>query len=146
MYNIGAEGQLFAGAIAASGLALALPEGMPKVIMVTIVIGGGAIAGAAWAQLAAVPKAVFGTDEVITTLMLNFIALGLMNYLIQGSRSFWRNPTHPVPQGKDIPESAQLPDVYERLHAGILHRHRRRRHRVAGDAVDVVGLSGQDDR
>ena len=119
VYNIGAEGQLFAGAIAASGLALALPEGMPKVVMVTIVIGGGAIAGAAWAQLAAIPKAVFGTDEVITTLMLNFIALGLMNYLIQGSRSFWRNPTHPVPQGKDIPESAQLPDLYERLHAGF---------------------------
>ncbi len=119
VYNIGAEGQLFAGAIAASGLALALPGGLPRVVMVTIVVAGGALAGALWAQLAAIPKAVFGTDEIITTLMLNFVALGLMNYLIQGSRSFWRNPTHPVPQGKKIPESAQLPVVFERLHAGF---------------------------
>lgn len=119
VYNIGAEGQLFAGAIVASGLALALPDGLPKIVMVTLVVAGGALGGALWAQLAAVPKAVFGTDEIITTLMLNFVALGLMNYLIQGSMSFWRNPTHPVPQGKEIPESAQLPEVFERLHAGF---------------------------
>jgi simple sugar transport system permease protein len=119
IYNIGAEGQLFAGAIAASGLALALPAGLPKPLLLVLVIGGGALAGAVWAQLAAIPKAVFGTDEIITTLMLNFVALGLMNYLIQGSMSFWRNPTHPVPQGKEIPGSAQLPVVYERLHAGF---------------------------
>jgi general nucleoside transport system permease protein len=119
IYNIGAEGQLFAGAIAASGLALALPSGLPKLLVLVLVIGGGGLAGAVWAQLAAIPKAVFGTDEIITTLMLNFIALGLMNYLIQGSMSFWRNPTHPVPQGKEIPGSAQLPVVYERLHAGF---------------------------
>jgi len=110
---------LFLGAIAASGLALALPEDLPKPLMVTLVLVGGALAGALWAQLAAIPKAVFGTDEIITTLMLNFVALGLMNYLIQGSRSFWRNPTHPVPQGKDIPDSAQLPTIFERLHAGF---------------------------
>jgi general nucleoside transport system permease protein len=120
VYNIGAEGQLFVGAIAASGLALALPPDLPRVLMISVVILGGAVAGAIWAQLAAIPKALFGTDEIITTLMLNFVALGLMNYLIQGSRSFWRNPTHPVPQGKEIPKSAQLPILYERLHAGFL--------------------------
>jgi general nucleoside transport system permease protein len=119
VYNIGAEGQLFVGAIVASGLALALPADLPRVVMVTLVVAGGAVGGAVWAQLAAVPKALFGTDEIITTLMLNFVALGLMNYLIQGSMSFWRNPTHPVPQGKEIPVSAQLPEVFERLHAGF---------------------------
>ena len=119
IYNIGAEGQLYVGAIAASGLALALPDSLPKSVMVGAVILGGALGGALWAQLAAIPKAMFGTDEIITTLMLNFVALGLMNFLIQGSRSFWRNPTHPVPQGKDIPSSAQLPVVYERLHLGF---------------------------
>ena len=148
VYNIGAEGQLFAGAIAASGLALALPEGMPKAsCMVTFVIAGGALAGAAWAQLAAVPKALFGTDEIITTLMLNFIALGLMNYLIQGSLSFWRNPTHPVPQGKDDPgvgpaagrcTSACTPAFFIAIGAAVVA--------VAGDALDVVGLPRQDDR
>ncbi|MET0908834.1 MAG: ABC transporter permease [Ilumatobacteraceae bacterium] len=119
VYNIGAEGQLFAGAIVASGLALALPDSLPRVVMVTLVVAGGALGGALWAQLAAIPKALFGTDEIITTLMLNFVALGLMNYLIQGSMSFWRNPSHPVPQGKEIPVSAQLPEVFERLHAGF---------------------------
>lgn len=120
VYNIGAEGQLFAGAIAASGLALTLPEGLPSPVMLLLVIGGGVVAGALWAGLASIPKALFGTDEIITTLMLNFIALGLMNYLIFGSRSFWRNPTHPVPQGKELPQSAQLPVLSERMHAGCL--------------------------
>lgn len=120
VYNIGAEGQLFAGAIAASWFALVLPAGLPSPLMLTAVVLGGAAAGVVWAWLAAIPKAWFGTDEIITTLMLNFVALGLMNYLIQGSRSFWRNPTHPVPQGKEIPESAQLPLLSERLHAGFV--------------------------
>ena len=120
VYNIGAEGQLFAGAVASSWLALALPSDLPAVVVVTIVVAGGALGGAVWAWLAAVPKALFGTDVIITTLMLNFVALGLTNYLIQGSMSFWRNPTHPVPQGKEIPISAQLPVLSERLHAGFL--------------------------
>ena len=72
-------------------------------MVTTVIVRRRRSPGRLWAQLAAVPKALFGTDEIITTLMLNFIALGLMNYLIQGSRSFWRNPTHPVPQGKDDP-------------------------------------------
>ena len=120
VYNIGAEGQLFVGAIVASGLALALPADTPAVVMLTVVIAGGAIGGAMWASLAAIPKAIFGTDEIITTLMLNFVALGLMNYLIQGSFSFWRDPRPPVPQGKALPASAQLPVLSERLHAGFL--------------------------
>lgn len=120
LYNIGAEGQLIAGAIGASGLALALPPELPTVVMITAVMVGGAVTGALWAGLAAIPKARFGTDEIITTLMLNFIALGLMNYLIEGSMSFWRNPTHPVPQGESIPASARLPILSERLHAGFL--------------------------
>lgn len=120
VYNIGAEGQLFVGAIAASWVGLALPAGTPKAIMLPLVLLGGVFAGAVWAGFAAVPKARFGTDEIITTLMLNFIALGLMNYLIFGSRSFWRDPKPAVPQGRDLPSSALLPILSERLHAGLL--------------------------
>ena len=104
VYNIGAEGQLFAGAIAASGLALALPDGLPRLVMLTAVVARRRRSPARCGRSS--PRSrrrVFGTDEIITTLMLNFVALGLMNYLIQGSMSFWRNPTHPVPQGKEIP-------------------------------------------
>ncbi len=119
-YNIGAEGQLFLGAIAASGLALQLPAGTPTVLMVGAMVLGGALAGALWAGFAAVPKAFLGTDEIITTLMLNFVALAFMNYLIFGSFSFWRDPTRPVPQGNTIPESAAMPSISGRLHMGFV--------------------------
>lgn len=120
VYNIGAEGQLYLGAIASSWLALALPADLPKPIMLVAFLVGGAVAGAAWAGLAAVPKAYLNADEIITTLMLNFVALSLMNYLIFGSMTFWRDPTRPVPQGKLIPASAELPVLSGRLHAGVI--------------------------
>jgi ABC-type uncharacterized transport system permease subunit len=120
IWNIGAEGQLYMGAIASSGLALALPENTPKLLMLVVILLGGAVAGALWAGLAAIPKAIFNTDEVITTLMLTFIALSFMNYLIFGSRSFWRDPDASFPVGKIVPESAELPIVTQRLHYGFL--------------------------
>lgn len=118
-YNIGAEGQLFMGAIVGSWLALALPDGLPKPLMLVAMLGGGALAGAVWAGFSAVPKAFLGTDEIITTLMLNFVALAFMNYLIFGSMSFWRDPSRPVPQGRQIPDNATMPSVSGRLHLGF---------------------------
>lgn len=120
LYNIGAEGQLYFGAIGAAGLALWLPASTPSPVMLLVVLIGGAAAGAAWAGVAAVPKAVFGTDEIITTLMLNFVALSFMNYLIFGSMSFWRDPLRPVPQGRRLPDSALMPELSGRLHYGIV--------------------------
>ena len=120
IWNIGAEGQLYMGAIAATGLALALPAGTPKPVMITVILLGGAAAGAFWAGLAAVPKAYLNTDEVITTLMLNFVALSFMNYLIFGTVSFWRDPEASFPVGKFIPENAELPILWNRLHYGIV--------------------------
>ena len=120
VYNIGAEGQLYLGAIVSTWVALALPADLPKPLMLFLFVLGGAVAGAAWAGLAAIPRAYLNADEIITTLMLNFVALSLMNYLIFGSMSFWRDPTRPVPQGNKIPESARLPILSGRLHAGII--------------------------
>ena len=120
VWNIGAEGQLYMGAIAAAGLAVALPSGMPKLLMLVVIVAAGAVAGALWAGLAALPKAYFNTNEVITTLMLNFVALYFMNYLIFGSVSFWRDPEATFPQGKIIPDAAQLPIISYRLHYGLL--------------------------
>ena len=119
IWNIGAEGQLYMGAVAASGLAVALPAGVPKPLMLLAILLAGMAAGAVWAGLAAVPKAYFNTDEVITTLMLNFVALSFMNYLIFGSVSFWRDTEATFPEGKPIPASAELPVVSHRLHYGI---------------------------
>jgi len=120
VYNIGAEGQLYIGAIAASGVGLALPEATPMVLMLGAMLIVGAMAGALWAGLAAVPKALFDADEIITTLMLNFVALSLMNYLIFGSQTFWRDPQRVVPGGKRLPESAIMPAISGRMHIGIL--------------------------
>ena len=120
VYNIGAEGQLFMGAIAASAVALTLPAGTPTILMVGAMVAAGSLAGLVWAGFAAVPKAYLGTDEIITTLMLNFVALSFMNYLIFGSFSFLRDPTRPVPQGEPIPDSAMMPTISGRLHVGIL--------------------------
>ena len=120
VYNIGGEGQLYLGAIAASWVGLALPEGTPIVVMLSTMVLAGAVAGAVWALLAAIPKAFFNADEIITTLMLNFVALSLMNYLIFGSMTFWRDPARTVPGGKRLPESAIMPSLSGRLHVGFL--------------------------
>ncbi len=120
VWNIGAEGQLYAGAIAASALAVGMPDDSPRVLIVGLVLVAGAVAGAGWAALAAIPRAYLNTNEVITTLMLNFVALYFMNYLIFGSVSFWRNPDAMFPQGKLIPESAELGVISYRLHYGLV--------------------------
>jgi len=121
IWNIGAEGQLYLGAIAASGVALAVGESLPTMPAVALSLAAGATAGAVWASLAALPRAYLHTDEVISTLMLNFVALHLMNYLIFGSVSFWRDTERlSFPSGRFIPETAELPEIWLRLHAGIV--------------------------
>src|SRR6185437_1547218 len=88
VWNIGEEGQLYLGAIAASGVALALGNHVSSLLALPLVLLAGIVGGGVWAALAAFPRAYLQTDEVISTLMLNFIALYLMNYLIFGSVSF----------------------------------------------------------
>ena len=121
VWNIGEEGQLYLGAIAASGVALALGGHVPAPVALPIVLAAGFVGGAAWAALAAYPRAYLRTDEVISTLMLNFIALYLMNFLIFGSVSFWRDRKNiTFPGGRLIPRTAQLPDIWLRLHLGFV--------------------------
>lgn len=120
VWNIGGEGQFLLGAIGASGVALALGEGSPRPVALLLPLLAGVVAGASWSALAAVPRAYLGTDEVISTLMLNFVALHLMNYLIFGSVSFWRDPKYlAFPSGRDIPAVAELPRIWLRLHWGF---------------------------
>ncbi|MDE0288278.1 MAG: ABC transporter permease [bacterium] len=110
IWNIGAEGQLYFGAIGASGVALLFVDGMPPWIAVPVVLAAGALGGGLLALISAVPRAYFGTDEVTSTLMLNFMALFLMNYLVLGSSSLWRDLDRPnFPTGEPIPQVAELP-------------------------------------
>jgi ABC-type uncharacterized transport system permease subunit len=111
LFNIGAEGQLYLGAIGASGIALFL-SGQPTVVLIPAMILAGAAAGAAWGAIPGLLRAFAHTNEIITTLMLNYCAALVLNYLIFDSLSYWRDtsPTGLVfPQGKPLPEEATWP-------------------------------------
>lgn len=121
LYNIGAEGQLYVGAIAASGAALALGEAVPAAVMAPAVLLAGLLGGMAWMAVPAAARAWLGTSEIITTLLGNYVALYWMRYLIFGSASFWRDPTSTnFPQGTPIPAAAELAELgMTRVHVGL---------------------------
>jgi general nucleoside transport system permease protein len=115
--NIGAEGQLLVGAIAASAVALWL-DALPKPVAVAMMILAGATAGAAWAGIAAVLRHRFGVLEVISTIMLNFVALALVGWIVRGPL---QEPTGIYPQSPTFGEQARWPFLIpgQRLHLGF---------------------------
>ena len=117
-WNIGAEGQLLLGAIAAAGIGM-LVGGVPPLLALPLMIAGGALAGAAWALVPAVLRVRFGIDEVVTTLLLNPVALLLVNGLLHGP---WRDPETGFPESPRIAVSAEFPTLIDRsrLHLGFL--------------------------
>lgn len=120
VWNIGGEGQLLMGAVAAAGTAIWLGDGAPAVLLLPAVILAGGIGGAIWAAASAIPRVYLGTNEIITTLMLNFIALNFVNFLIFGSHSPWRDPVVATfPSGRPIASTARLPEFFNRLDVGI---------------------------
>jgi simple sugar transport system permease protein len=118
VFNIGAEGQFVAGAVAAAAIALGCGE-LTSALAVPLVLLGGAAAGAVWASIAALLRARFQVLEVISTLMLNFVAGFAVSYLVRGPM---QEPTHIYPQTATIPMTAQLARLgaTTRLHAGFL--------------------------
>ena len=118
--NIGGEGQLLMGAAATAAFALALPTGSGDLAL--LAIGGAllaaALAGAIWAAVAAHLRARYHVLEVISTIMLNFIALHVVSYLVRGPL---QEPTHVYPQSATIAEGLHLPRIpgLGRLHAGF---------------------------
>ncbi len=83
LFNIGAEGQFLAGAIACTVIGVKLSS-WPAPILLPLVLVGGMLAGALWAGIAGVLKATIGAHEVVTTIMLNYVAQWLLRYLIIG--------------------------------------------------------------
>ncbi len=82
LFNIGAEGQLLMGAFAAALTGAALPASLPSLVAISLCTLSAMAAGACWALLAGVLKVRFGVNEVIATIMLNFIAQGITGYLL----------------------------------------------------------------
>ena len=117
VFNVGAEGQLIVGAAAAACVALWLPRAGAIGIIAALAAGG--VAGGAWAGVAAVLRARFGVLEVISTIMLNFVALHGVSYLVRGPL---QEPTRIYPQSSSIAESLHLPRFAGagRLHLGIV--------------------------
>jgi simple sugar transport system permease protein len=118
VFNIGAEGQFIVGAAAATTAALSL-HALPAVVLLPMLLIAGSISGAAWAWIAAVLRTRFHVLEVISTIMLNFIATYLLSYLVRGPL---QEPTHIYPQTTSLADAARLPrlGVETRLHAGFL--------------------------
>jgi ABC-type uncharacterized transport system permease subunit len=117
VFNIGAEGQLLAGAVGAATVGLALPT--HGALAVGLALAAGAVLGAAWAGIAALLRVRFGVLEVISTIMLNFVALYAVSYLVRGPL---QEPTHAYPQSSTLADALHLTRLpgTGRLHVGIL--------------------------
>jgi simple sugar transport system permease protein len=115
LFNIGGEGQLYAGAVvgAAAGIVLGTHSGW---LSVPSMIAAGAAGGAALALVPAMLRAFFSTNEIITSLMLNYVGALVVNYLIFDSQSYWRDTSSPsakvFPQGKNLPDTAAWPATH----------------------------------
>ena len=117
VFNVGAEGQLLAGAAAAAAVGILAGRSLGALALpVELLVG--VVAGALWAGIAAGLRARFGVLEVISTILLNFIAAYLVAYLVRGPL---QEPLHIYPQSASIIESARLPRLLPdtRLHAGF---------------------------
>jgi simple sugar transport system permease protein len=120
VFNIGAEGQLLAGAASATAIALVAPlaRGLGPVVVVLALLAA-AMAGAVWAGIAAALRTRFGVLEVISTIMLNFVALYGVSYLVRGPL---QEPTRVYPQSPTIADALHLPRIIGagRLHVGLV--------------------------
>ncbi|MGH3001174.1 MAG: ABC transporter permease [Gaiellaceae bacterium] len=114
IFNIGAEGQLYMGAIVGSGAGLYFGgRGGASAGVIAAMVVAGMIGGAIWAAIPGAFRAFFGTSEILTSLMLNYVAGYILTYLIFQSESYWRqtkgfNATV-FPTGKPLPANAEWP-------------------------------------
>ena len=123
-WNIGVEGQLLMGAVAAAGIGQVV-DGWSPIVVLPLMVAGGALAGAAWALVPALLRVKMGIDEVVTTLLLNPVALLVVQGLLHGP---WKDPETGFPESPRIAEAAELPQLSEfipligrsRLHLGFV--------------------------
>jgi len=113
-WNIGGEGQIMMGALAASWVALNHGD-LPRPVLLVLMAAAAIVGGGIWALIPAIFKARMGTNETIFTLMMNYIAIKLVTYLQYGP---WKDPASKgFPKIPKFSDNAILPDVFG-LHAG----------------------------
>lgn len=117
-WNIGAEGQLLAGATAAAWLGMILTD-VPSLFAIPLMLLGGFVAGMLWAMLPALLKVKLSVDEVVTTLLLNSVILFFIDFLLNG---VWRSPVSGWPQSPEIAASTEFFKLIPktRLHLGFV--------------------------
>ncbi|MBV9753322.1 MAG: ABC transporter permease [Hyphomicrobiales bacterium] len=119
VWNIGAEGQYIVGAIAGTGIALAT-YGIESWWVLPSMLAAGLIGGAAWAAIPALLRIRLKVSEILTSLMLTYVALQLLYYLVRGP---WRDPEgYNFPQTRMFSEAETVPNLLEgtQLHWGVL--------------------------
>lgn len=117
-FNVGAEGQLYVGGTAAAVVALWLPA-LPGYLLLPLMMACAMVAGAVWAGLAGVLKLRFGASELITTIMLTYVAIYLVSYLLRGP---FQEAAGYLPQTDRLPAAARFAGLIPatRLHWGFL--------------------------
>ncbi len=121
--NIGGEGQMVIGALMATAVALSLPN-MPSPILIPLTMLIGALGGAIWGGIAGALKAYFNVSEILSTIMLNIVAVQIMNFLLRGPMI---DPGE-IERGTRIPQTARLPHASDlpiliegmRMHLGFI--------------------------
>jgi ABC-type uncharacterized transport system permease subunit len=125
LFNIGAEGQLALGAVAAAWVGYALPGvlhvSLPAVVHLPLTIGAGMLAGALWGAIPGWLKARTGGHEVINTIMMNYIALNTVSFLLNGPMKD-PNPENVSARTPQIAAGARLPAIFPgfRFHWGFI--------------------------
>ncbi len=118
IWNIGGEGQLVLGGMAAAGVALFLAPTLPRALVIPLMVGAGFLGGGLWALLAGALRARLEVNEILTTLMLNYVAIFWMEHLYFGP---WRDPMGMgFPGTAMFPQAAWLPRLPgTRIHLGL---------------------------
>ena len=117
VWNIGAEGQLTLGAVCGGGVALWLYQ-VDSVFVLPLMIVCGILGGMAWAAIPALLKTKFNVNEILTSLMLTYVATLFLSFLIHGA---WRDPDgFNFPESRIFHDAATLPVIWQgtRLHLG----------------------------
>jgi general nucleoside transport system permease protein len=127
LFNIGVEGQLALGAVSAAWVGYALPKvlgtTLPAVIHVPLAVGAGMLVGGLWGAIPGWLRARFGSSEVINTIMMNYIALLITSFLLNGAMKD-PNPLNVVARTPNIAEAARIGRIFTdpalRVHWGTI--------------------------
>jgi simple sugar transport system permease protein len=119
LFNIGAEGQIYIGALFATGVGISLPD-LPLLIHLPLAVLAGFVGGAVWGFIPGILKARTGAHEVITTIMLNYVSYLVVDLALR--QTFFQLPGRDDPVSKFIVPTAILPKLIgdERLHWGLI--------------------------